>query len=41
MNPLAVGVELGCVFMLQGKLKNALRLGKRLELFMRIEGEEL
>lgn len=41
MNPLAVGVELGCVFMLQGKLKNALRLAKRLELFMAIEEEEL
>lgn len=41
MNPLAVGVELCCVFMLQGKLKNALRLAKQLELFMAIEGEEL
>lgn len=41
MNPLAVGVELCRVFMLQGKLKNALRLGNLLELFMEIEGEEL
>lgn len=40
MNPLAVSVEPRSVFMLQGKLKNALRLDG-VELFMEIEGEEL
>lgn len=40
MNPLAVCVELRCVFMLQGKLKT-LSGSDRVELFMEMEGEEL